>query len=83
MKISSFFVPKSNALDTGDISSVQFKSMQVKLESNQTSTRALDIADQKRPTLLAEMLKQCLSSSVMLVEVENNETSNAGFRHWW
>lgn len=64
LKIISFFVPKSNALDTDDISSVQFKSMQVKLENNQTSTRALDIEDQKLPTLLTRMLKQCLCSRV-------------------
>ena len=81
MKIISFFVHKSNALDTDDISSVQFKSMQVKLENNQTPTRDLDIEDQKLPTLLTKMLKQCLSLSVMLVEVENNQTSKAGFRH--
>ena len=55
--------------------------MRVKQEKNQTSTRALDIEDQKLPTLLTKMLKQCLSSSVMLVEVENDQTSNAGFRH--
>ena len=57
--------------------------MQVKLENNQTPTRDLDIEDQKLPTLLTKMLKQCLSLSVMLVEVENNQTCKAGFRHWW